>query len=97
MLDHRCPLRLLHNNHHFSFSKTTHFILNLYLFILLYLLKTFTMSGIVSHMVRRGLEATKEHYQQSDTEARTFQLPVWGTATIWISAIVYIMLMSAVR
>ncbi|KAI9876333.1 MAG: hypothetical protein M1830_006752 [Pleopsidium flavum] len=55
------------------------------------------MSGIVSHVVRRGLQATQEHYQSSESEVTTFQIPVWGIVILWISGLAYLGLMAAIR
>ena len=54
------------------------------------------MSSIATHLVRRGLEATRDHYQSTGNDVTTFQIPVWGFVILWISGFAYLLLLGAV-
>lgn len=55
------------------------------------------MSTITTHLVRRGLEATRDRYQGTGSDVSTFQVPIWGLAILWISGFVYVIVLAAVR
>lgn len=55
------------------------------------------MSTVATHLVRRGLEATRDRYQGAGNELTTFQIPGWGLAILWISGFVYLLFLFAVR
>jgi hypothetical protein len=54
------------------------------------------MSTITTHLVRRGLEATRDRYQSAGNDVYSFQVPAWGLAVLGISGFVYLILMAAV-
>lgn len=54
------------------------------------------MSTIATHLVRRGLEATRDRYQTAGNDVTTFQIPAWGIAILWISGFAYLLFLGAV-
>ncbi|KAI9719757.1 MAG: hypothetical protein M1812_003245 [Candelaria pacifica] len=55
------------------------------------------MPGIVGHLVSRGLEASSHHYHAAKAEVHTLELPAWGVGMLCATAVVFMVLMSAIR
>lgn len=55
------------------------------------------MSGLVHHLVRRGIEETHQRFQKSPEEGNTFQIPAWGAATLLATVVMYAAVMFGVR
>ncbi|MCJ1470130.1 hypothetical protein MMC07_008775 [Pseudocyphellaria aurata] len=47
------------------------------------------MSGLVHHLVRRGIEETHQRFQKGPEEGNTFQIPAWGAATLLATVVMY--------
>ena len=56
------------------------------------------MSTIVHSLVRRGYEATQGRYTKvtADKDVATLQLPAWGIASLWMTALLYLIIVAAV-
>ena len=56
------------------------------------------MSGIAHSLVRRGVEATQQHYNspQDNNEDQIKQIALWGMVLIWITGVLYLAMVSAV-
>lgn len=54
------------------------------------------MSGVVHHLVSRGLDVTVSRYQNNDQDVRIKQIPTWGFVALWTTGLVYLAVMFAV-
>ncbi len=52
------------------------------------------MSGIASHLLRRGLEASQQRYNNADLEP--VSIPTWGLITLIGTVVLWFVAMSAV-
>ncbi|KAI9808352.1 MAG: hypothetical protein M1827_007501 [Pycnora praestabilis] len=57
------------------------------------------MSGIVGHLVSRGLEEATQSYQLqgADNGPHAYQLPTWGLTLLWGTALVFLVIIGAIR
>ena len=57
------------------------------------------MSAVIHHLVRRGVEVTEQHFiaKGDQTFTHEFSIPKWGVALLWITALVYLVTLAAVR
>lgn len=53
-----------------------------------------TMSGVVHHLISRGIDATQQGWTAQSLEQRPeggdFRMPPWGFAVLWITALLYV-------
>ena len=56
------------------------------------------MSDIAHHLLRRGFDATQQHYNNvgDQDEDQIKQIATFGMVLIWVTAILYFAMMSAV-
>ena len=59
------------------------------------------MSDIIHHLVRRGVDATNQHYAgvqplEGENEPEIKQLALWGVILLWATSILYFVVVSAV-
>lgn len=61
------------------------------------------MADIIHHVVRRGIDATNEHYAQLQTsengqedQPEIKELVLWGMILLWATSILYFVIVSAV-
>ena len=83
------------------------FIISLYLFLISYVLlivkvpflDTSIMSGVVHHLVSRGIDATRQGWTSQsvdEPEVTVFRMPTWGFVTLWLTALLWVGAMFAV-
>ncbi len=61
------------------------------------------MSDIIHHLVRRGIDATNQHYAQvqpaengEEDQPQIKQIALWGIILLWATTILYFVMVSAV-
>lgn len=54
------------------------------------------MSGIVHHLVRRGIEETHQRFQKGPEEGNRHPIPAWGAALLIGTIVTYGIVMFAV-
>lgn len=61
------------------------------------------MSDIIHQLVRRGVDATNEHYAQSqpaqdgqEDQPKIKEIAVWGMVLLWVTTVLYFVMLSAV-
>ena len=56
------------------------------------------MSGIAHSLVRRGIDATQQHYNspQGQNDDSIKQIAVWGMVLLWVTGVLYLAMVSAV-
>lgn len=56
------------------------------------------MSLILHNLVQRGYEANQNRYTAvtADKDVATLQLPAWGIASLWVTALLYFAITAAV-
>ena len=54
------------------------------------------MSGIVHHLVRRGIEETNQHFQKGPEDGNSIPIPAWGAAILLATVLTYGAVMFAV-
>lgn len=55
------------------------------------------MSGIVHHLVRRGIEETHHRFQKGSEEGNSHPIPAWGAALLLATLVTYGVVMFAIR
>ncbi|MCJ1258326.1 hypothetical protein MMC24_006158 [Lignoscripta atroalba] len=55
------------------------------------------MSGVVQHLVKRGVQVAHQHHQQSQDDVINHPLSTWGVAALYATALIYLAVMFAVE
>lgn len=55
------------------------------------------MSGVVHHLVRRGIEETSQRFQKGPEDGNSHHIPAWGVAILLTTVVTYGIVMFAVR
>lgn len=54
------------------------------------------MSGLVHHIVRRGIEETNHRFQKGPEEGNSYPIPAWGAGMLLATVVTYGLVMFAV-